>query len=238
MPIVYKTTNIINGKMYIGVDSKNNPYYLGSGKLLKIALEKYGPENFQKETLAEFSNVEEAYMYEKALIESLDAVNSNSYYNVMDGGKGGWNHIDVKGQNNPMYGKSVKDAMIEKYGEEIGNDMYRESRLRAGAKTSAVLSGVPKTEEHKKNLSNAKKEFWNNLTEDEKIERRKAMSVSMKSANIVRTEEYKEKMSKSLKEKSTQIHQKYTCIHCKKEMNRTNLKRWHGENCKQRTKNS
>ena len=234
MPIVYKTTNLINGKMYIGVDSKNDPIYLGSGKLLKIALEKYGIENFQKETLAEFSNVEEAYGYERKLIESLDAVNSNSYYNLMDGGKGGWNHIDVKGENNPMYGRSVKDAIIEKYGEEIGTNMYRESRLRAGVKTSAVLSGVPKSEEHKKKLGNSRKEFWNSLTEEEKIERRNAMSVCMKSANIVRTEEYKEKMSKSLKEKSAQIHQKHTCIYCKKEMNRTNLKRWHNENCRQR----
>lgn len=47
--IIYKTTNIINGKFYIGQDSKNDPNYLGSGLLLNRAIEKYGIENFKKE---------------------------------------------------------------------------------------------------------------------------------------------------------------------------------------------
>ena len=45
--IIYKTTNLVNGKIYIGKDSKNNPNYLGSGNLLKKALIKYGKENFK-----------------------------------------------------------------------------------------------------------------------------------------------------------------------------------------------
>lgn len=36
--IIYKTTNIINGKIYIGQDSNNNPKYIGSGKILKKKL--------------------------------------------------------------------------------------------------------------------------------------------------------------------------------------------------------
>jgi hypothetical protein len=47
--IIYKTTNLINGKMYVGQDSHNNPLYLGSGKVLGLAIEKYGIENFKKE---------------------------------------------------------------------------------------------------------------------------------------------------------------------------------------------
>jgi len=31
--IIYKTTNLVNGKVYVGQDSKNNPDYLGSGKI-------------------------------------------------------------------------------------------------------------------------------------------------------------------------------------------------------------
>ena len=49
--IVYKTTNLINGKVYIGKDRKNNPSYLGSGILLQKAIRKYGSDNFKKETL-------------------------------------------------------------------------------------------------------------------------------------------------------------------------------------------
>lgn len=232
MPIVYKTTNLINGKMYIGVDSKNNELYLGSGKILKIALEKHGIENFKKEVVKEFLTLKEAYFYEKELIDLLDAVNSKLYYNVTKGGKGGWSHIDTKGSSNPMYGKSVKDKIIEKHGIENGNLLYKESRSRAGAKTSIALSGIQKTDEHKSSLSKARMDFWNSLTEEEKTLRRNDMSINMKAANIVRSEEYKNKMRESIKLKSEQIHQKVECPYCKQAMNKSNLKRWHGENCK------
>ena len=49
--IIYKTTNLINGKFYIGQDSKNDPLYLGSGKLLHKAIKKYGIGNFRKDIL-------------------------------------------------------------------------------------------------------------------------------------------------------------------------------------------
>lgn len=47
--IIYKTTNLINNKIYIGQDSKNNPEYLGSGLKLLKALIKV--KNFQKKQL-------------------------------------------------------------------------------------------------------------------------------------------------------------------------------------------
>ena len=43
--VIYKTTNLVNGKSYVGMDSKNDPNYLGSGKLLKRAVKKYGRES-------------------------------------------------------------------------------------------------------------------------------------------------------------------------------------------------
>ena len=36
--IVYKTTNLINGKIYVGKDSNDNPNYLGSGQIIKSAI--------------------------------------------------------------------------------------------------------------------------------------------------------------------------------------------------------
>jgi len=57
--IIYKTINIVNGKIYVGQDAHNNPNYLGSGYILKKAIEKYGRENFKKEILEECNTKEE-----------------------------------------------------------------------------------------------------------------------------------------------------------------------------------
>ena len=52
--IIYKITNTINGKIYIGKYQGNNfNNYWGSGKILKNAYKKYGRENFTKEIIYE-----------------------------------------------------------------------------------------------------------------------------------------------------------------------------------------
>lgn len=87
--IIYKTTNLINGKWYIGQDSKNNPVYYGSGKLLKKAIKKYGKQNFTKEILeilplnAGKDALNKAEIY---WIEISNAVKSEMSYNVALGG--------------------------------------------------------------------------------------------------------------------------------------------------------
>jgi len=84
--IIYMTTNLINGRKYIGLDSKNNPKYLGSGKALKLAIAKYGKENFNKEILCYCGSMEELLEKEKYYIKEYDAVNSKKFYNIAEGG--------------------------------------------------------------------------------------------------------------------------------------------------------
>lgn len=89
---IYITTNLINGKKYIGqhkiVENKKD-YYLGSGKLLKEAIEKYGKENFIKETIDYCETLEEANQKEKFYIALLDAIENENFYNLAAGGIGG-----------------------------------------------------------------------------------------------------------------------------------------------------
>ena len=88
---VYRTTNLINGKIYIGQHSTNNltDGYKGSGLLISKALKKYGKTNFQFEII-EFSN-SRVYLdqLEKNLIKEHEALNNSIGYNLHQGGLGG-----------------------------------------------------------------------------------------------------------------------------------------------------
>ena len=85
--IIYKTTNLINGKFYIGQDSNNNPEYYGSGTIFKQALKKYGKENFIKEIVEVCSTREELIEREIYWIKETKAQKLG--YNIADGGWGG-----------------------------------------------------------------------------------------------------------------------------------------------------
>lgn len=91
--IVYKTTNKINGKFYIGKHQTTdlNDGYFGSGKLLKRAIKKYGKENFLSEILHVFQTEEEMNQKEKELV-----IIGKMSYNLCEGGKGGFGYINRK----------------------------------------------------------------------------------------------------------------------------------------------
>lgn len=85
---IYKTTNKVTGKFYIGKEVGYKTYYLGSGKLLLQAIEKHGKENFIKETLEHCNSVEQLNEREIYWINKLNAL-SNQGYNMAAGGSGG-----------------------------------------------------------------------------------------------------------------------------------------------------
>lgn len=89
--IIYKTTNLINDKFYIGKDAKNKKTYLGSGKLLKQAIKKYGKENFQKEILEYCIDLTHLDKREVYWINKYNAIEEG--YNLTEGGTGGDTHI-------------------------------------------------------------------------------------------------------------------------------------------------
>jgi len=85
---VYKITNLINGKIYIGQDSHDNPKYLGSGVLIKRAIKKYGKENFQKEIINQCNSKKEMDQLEIYWINYYNTFSPKGY-NIHVGGTGG-----------------------------------------------------------------------------------------------------------------------------------------------------
>lgn len=144
--VIYKTTNTINSKFYIGQDSKNNPSYLGSGLYLKRAIEKYGKEHFIKEILQVCDDKDSLNAAEIYWIRELRATEIG--YNIVDGGQGGnlGKHSNEKtskslkeyfrlhpncraGKNNSRYNSTQYKFINYKTGESFNGTKYELAQL-------------------------------------------------------------------------------------------------------------
>ena len=122
---IYKITNKLNNKFYIGKHKTNDldDGYMGSGTLLQRAYQKYGTDNFTKEIILLCESETEMNLKEKELV----VVDPRISYNLTGGGYGNWNHIN---KNNDRYkkdkskGRKAADAVMdEKYGEHWRSDI-------------------------------------------------------------------------------------------------------------------
>ena len=78
---IYKITNQINSKFYIGSHKTEdlNDGYMGSGKYLIHAQKKYGIENFKKEILFVFETADEMYAKEAEIVNEDFLATENTY---------------------------------------------------------------------------------------------------------------------------------------------------------------
>jgi group I intron endonuclease len=84
---IYKITNLINGKLYVGKQSHENPDYFGSGKLIIAAIKKYGKHNFEKTIIDETYGDKEGSELEIFWISELNSIQYG--YNLELHGFGG-----------------------------------------------------------------------------------------------------------------------------------------------------
>lgn len=83
---IYKTTNLINGKIYIGQHiGKVFDSYLGSGSYFLNAVKKYGKENFKREILRYCYSQHELDIWEMVMIRKYNATDKNIGYNILPG---------------------------------------------------------------------------------------------------------------------------------------------------------
>ena len=130
---IYKTTNLINGKIYIGYHKSTGEQdsYLGSGTRLKLAIKKYGVENFKKEILYVYSSREEALEQEKRIVTESFVARENTY-NMKCGGEGGWHHT----HSDPELVKRRREGNFRAHaeGRNIGWNLTKEQRATCGFK--------------------------------------------------------------------------------------------------------
>ncbi len=110
---VYKTTCLINNKIYIGKHSTTNldDEYLGSGLAIKRSIKKYGHNNFSKIILASFNTEQEAFDYEKILV-TVEFIESDTNYNLNISGSG-----NPPGENHPFFGQTHSKESRNKMSE-------------------------------------------------------------------------------------------------------------------------
>lgn len=173
---VYKTTCLVNNKIYIGKhQTKNlNDGYLGSGKSLLRAVNKYGKENFKVERI--LLNNEEEMNELEAFIVDEEFVSRKDTYNITLGGFGGFFYINSSGLN-------------------IVKGRYYSPEARK--KMSLANKGRKLSENHKKKISDNNE--LTNISRGRKVSenfRRKKLSGDYEAVRL--SEEHKRKISESL----------------------------------------
>lgn len=184
---IYLTTNMINGKKYIGQHSiftkngelrKANHTYLGSGVLLKKAIKKYGKENFTREILCFAKDKEELDLLEKEFIKNHNAIKNKDYYNVAEGGEGNtiigfseeeyeeycrkqrekWNDEEFRNRSIENMKKSWTDERKQRTSESLKQN-YKDNPQRREITSKSNIETWQNEDTRKKRIENSSKKI-------------------------------------------------------------------------------
>jgi group I intron endonuclease len=246
--IIYKTTNLINGKIYIGKDKHNNDKYLGSGKILKQAIVKYGKDNFVKEVIEECENEKTWLEREVYWINYFNSIKEG--YNIALGGNGG-DTISNNPQKKEIYERKrktesdkptdEKENRIKKISESMKNK-WNETRLNnptfileRNKKISESQKGVPKPieqinkQKENKRINGTSKGEKNSMFGKHHTDKTKKILSELKLGSK-RSDDSIRKQKESIKNREI-----ITCPHCNLSAKKSaNMVRYHFDNCKKK----
>ena len=148
MGIIYLTRCLVNGKLYVGLHTKGDKDYLGSGMFLLRAIKKYGKENFARTDLDTFLTLEEGQVKERRWIAALNSKSPHGY-NLTDGGEGslGYHHSETT--------KAKISTKMSAAGMGNTNCLGYRHTEATRAKMSATMKAKPKPWLRGKRLSDA-----------------------------------------------------------------------------------
>jgi len=111
---LYKTTNTVNNKFYVGMHSTDNleDGYLGSGKYLRNSIKKYGRDKFKIEFLEFFKTRDDLVEREKNLVNE-DLIKTPLCMNLRPGGEGGFLSIENQRKRSSAGGTATQKKFLE-----------------------------------------------------------------------------------------------------------------------------
>ena len=184
---IYKITNLLDGKMYIGKHQTTNldDGYMGSGIHISRAIKKYGEENFRKEWLMFCEDEEEMNYMERVFVDQT-WVDRSDTYNIALGGEGG----SGKGTLNGMFGKHHSEETKQKLSTIHKGHLAWNKGLTMSESTrqkqSNALKGRHLSAETRQKLSNLRKGKtpWNKGKKFSE-ESRKKMSIAARNRRSI-----------------------------------------------------
>ena len=204
----YVTTNTINGKQYVGMHKTKNidDGYLGSGKLLKYSIKKYGKENFIRDIICFCDDCKSAYINESILIIKYDTLYPKGYNLSVTGG--------------PSF---------------LGHSFSEETLIKLRVPNPKKGQKGPKSDVHKRNIGLS--QIGRKLSKEScnKISNSLKDTLNDPTRNGMLGKCHSEKSNEKNREKALN-REKIQCEHCIKIVDKSNFGRWHGDNCKNKSK--
>lgn len=225
---LYKITNLVNNKIYVGIHSTDNldDGYMGSGKALHFAKIKYGIENFKKEIISFHDTIESLNEAEAAVVNK-EFVDRADTYNLKIGGT----YIPASLETlNAMSSGQIR------YWAKQSQEFKSASRTVMGRKGhwskdrfDKWRSNLSKANKDNPNVSRANKKIWQDMSAKDKESRNAKLSASKKKLYSTYTIEERQALTSAATEASKR---RIVCKHCGKDANIGNHNRWHGDKCK------
>jgi len=170
--LIYKTTNLLNGKYYIGMHSTDNldDGYMGSGRRLRYSINKHGKDNHKVEIL-EFVNTRKELIAREEEIVNLNEIAKIDCMNLKVGGSGGFSSEEHRL-------KFINSHGGEFHADRMKNDVDYYNRIKEQLNTNRMKSiekGTYKLDSHRFN--------WKDKTHSEETKQKMRKSKNVGSNN-------------------------------------------------------
>ena len=144
---IYKTTNLINGRIYIGqkISKEYDAQYFGSGSLIRRDIYLNGVDNFKNEILEWCNTIDELNEKDVYWIQHYNSTDLNIGYNIQRGGL------------NDKHSKTTKDKISSKMKEIKNKEKDKQYNDKIMQKQSESIKNRIKVDMNKRKLN-----FFNN----------------------------------------------------------------------------